>query len=349
MLKRKFHFFYLIDFFLLAALAGGYYCWYLIHDNSAVRDNFNAPAASQRLDCENRRKIDGVCFVGERDPAVYAVMVDNQKEARPSYGLSQASLVYEAIAEAPITRLLAVFSSDVQIKKIGPVRSARAYYIDWSKEFGGLYVHVGGSPDALEMLTGSAVSDLNEFSNGKYFWRADDRLAPHNVFISSAAILQATKDKKFNARADFASWIFKPDAVPENRPENQNVNIDFANINYSVKWEYDKEQNNYLRYVSNQIQNDAGGAPIRAKNVAVMYVASQIIDSLGRRATKTVGSGQAVVFLDGQAIIGTWQRSDLNSRTRFYNENNQEILFNAGLTWIEAVPAHFPKVNYHSS
>lgn len=345
MLKRNIQF-YLIDLLLLAAIfgGGGFYYWRLNHESSSVADAIVGKTNKQ--DCELRRKIDGACIADKTESFVYAVMIDNQAVARPVYGLSRASLVYEAIVEAPITRFIAFFSGDEKIDRIGPVRSSRPYYIDWLKEIGGVYTHVGGSPAALDLLSNYQF-DLNEFSNNEYFWRGENFSAPHNVFTSSDLISKAIDDQGWQIPADFSSWIFKPDASAGDRPEAQTINIDFANPVYNVKWEYNKETNDYLRSEGGVVQTDANnGAEIRAKNVAVMYVSSRVVDSVGRRSVKTIGSGEAVVFIDGKAINGAWQRPDLKSRTRFYDESGKEISFNAGTTWIEVVPGHFPKVTW---
>ena len=61
------------------------------------------------------------------------VMIENHEEARPQSGLSSADIVYEAVAEGGITRFLAVFyCQDAGV--VGPVRSARTYFIDFISE-----------------------------------------------------------------------------------------------------------------------------------------------------------------------------------------------------------------------
>ena len=81
---------------------------------------------------------------------------------------------------------MAIFLANQIVEKIGPVRSARAYYLDYLGEYGTpLYMHVGGSPEALELIKARGVNDLNEFYNGVYYWRAENRSAPHNVYTSS--------------------------------------------------------------------------------------------------------------------------------------------------------------------
>lgn len=295
--------------------------------------------------CEQIRKIDGLCYDGE-EPGLYAVMIENHSDARPQSGLAEASLVYEAIVEAPITRFLAIFTTEKNIEKIGPVRSARPFYIDWSQEFSGPYVHVGGSNEALDLLAKSYSFDLNEFSNGQYFWRAWTRREPHNVYTSSELIGKAAEGKGWEIKNDFASWKYSPEVKSAAQATEQTIEVDFATAEYSVQWEYDQKQNNYIRYQAGKVFEDKENGEIRAKNVAVMYTDSKVIDDYGRRETRTIGSGEAIVFIGGEAKVGEWRRPNLQSRTRFYDEAGQEISFLPGSTWIEVVPIHFPAVSW---
>src|SRR3989344_5480690 len=127
------------------------------------------------------------------------IMIENHEEARPQSGLSKADVIYEAVAEGGITRFLAIYlcgasAEDVQV---GPVRSARTYFLDWISEYGisPLYVHVGGAncdpstgsgcaggakADALGQIQKygwQVYNDINQFSAGfPTFWRDKDRL-----------------------------------------------------------------------------------------------------------------------------------------------------------------------------
>lgn len=77
------------------------------------------------------------------------VMIENHLDSRPQSGLSKADVVYEAVAEGGITRFLAMFycAAAAENVTIGPIRSARVYFIDWVSEYGKepLYVHFGGA------------------------------------------------------------------------------------------------------------------------------------------------------------------------------------------------------------
>src|SRR5690606_23920743 len=127
-----------------------------------------------------------------RSPRTVGIMIENHYDARPLSGLADASVVYEAPVEGNYTRFLAVFPEDAEVQKIGPVRSARTYYLDWVSEYPDmLYMHVGGSPDALEKIKTHGIFDFNEFYRGWYYWRDSGRYAPHNVYTSSALFQKA--------------------------------------------------------------------------------------------------------------------------------------------------------------
>ena len=77
-----------------------------------------------------------------------AVMIDNEgTRSLPQGGLDKAQIVYEVIVEGGLTRLMPVFWG-TNPEMIGPVRSARDYFLDYIMEYDAIYVHVGGSPQA---------------------------------------------------------------------------------------------------------------------------------------------------------------------------------------------------------
>lgn len=315
-----------------------------IEKKSETKSPANNVAIIEQI-CLNADSLTGVCFAQSEEAAdgrVVGVMIDNSSQARPQEGLGKAGLVFETIAEFPYTRFLLFYSSvDNLPKKIGPVRSARQYFVEWADEFDAMYAHCGGSPDALEGIKTLAVRDLNEFYNQQYFYRSWTKSAPHNVFTGQKLLAEALKNKKWeDAAKAFDLWQFKSDALPDARPESQEIKIDFGSSAFSVEWAYDRVENEYERF--------QGGTDVNlaAKNIAVMYVESKVVDNVGRRTMKIIGEGDAVVFFDGTAIKGKWRRADEASRTKFYNESGAEIAFNRGNTWIEAVPLDMPEVKY---
>ena len=108
----------------------------------------------------------------ENLPQVFGVMIENAADAWPLVGVNEAFLVIEAPVEAGIPRFIAFFSEDQEVDKIGPVRSARPYYLDWNDELDAVYAHVGGSPEALDLIKYELDTiDLNQFWQSEYFYR----------------------------------------------------------------------------------------------------------------------------------------------------------------------------------
>ncbi|MFA5051780.1 MAG: DUF3048 domain-containing protein [Patescibacteria group bacterium] len=324
---------------VIVAAVLGYVIFGLNIDNSNSNTNGSA-ATNDASGAMARRVLDGVYVpAGQENIYPIAVMIENLTSSRPPSGLSQANVVYEALAEGGITRFMAVYAQPlVAIAEIGPVRSARSYYVDWALEYKALYVHVGGSPQALAQIKTDGVNDFSQFYHAPYFWRDSNRAAPHNLYTSGEKMGIALVDQKMPATGEYVGWKFKNDASASSLPtDEKSIAIDFSSFNYKVEYKYDREKNDYVRYLAGQPHQDKDGTGIRAKDVIVQKMKTSLIDS-ERLGMETIGSGEAVVFRDGQAVTGTWERKTKADRTRFYDQGGAEIELNAGPVWVEVVP-----------
>lgn len=277
-------------------------------------------------------------------PDLFGVMVENMVDARPQSGLDQASLVFEAPVEGGITRFVSFFeTTQPDVAKIGPVRSARPYYVDWVDEMHAIYAHVGGSNAALDLISTNGTFDLNEFYNGQYFWRSTDRLAPHNAYTSTAQLKLALAHDQGIGKApspDYGSWAFKDDAPVDAATVVPDVFLNFSTLTYQGGWRYEPSTNTYLRLEAGKPFMMQDGSTIHADNVAMLVTDIHEIpgDDDGRLAITTVGGGDALILQDGKQIVGTWKKPSVDERTRFYDADGNEVQWNAGKTWIEVVP-----------
>ena len=283
-----------------------------------------------------RRVIDGV-YIKEARANLYpfAVIIENNIDSRPSSALAKANLVFEAEAEGGITRFLAVYANGGDIEEIGPIRSARPYFIDWARELSALFVHCGGSPEALAKIAQDNIFNLNEFYNENYFWRDRNRKAPHNIYTSTEKISEYLSEKVAE-EGKFLSWHFKDDAIESERADNSKIKVGYK-TNYEVEWIYNKKTNDYIRYMAGQRHKDSSGDEIRAKNIIIQYAKAEVLDEEGRLKMQYIGSGGAMVCLDGKCDSGEWRKKKNSARTRFYNKDEEEFEFNAGATWVEVV------------
>lgn len=283
----------------------------------------------------------GVLTEGEKRPIVIGVMIDNSPDVPSQSGLSQAKVVYEALAEGGITRYFALFEKDQIVDSVGPVRSARMYYLDWLQEYGdALYLHVGGSPEALSFLKRSDIFDINEFGWGKYFWRSSQRVPPHNVFTNSKN-WQEIYEKYGKGRSVVAweGWKFgEVSATTSFEQSHQALLVPYFS-SYKILWNYNPSSTVYERLVNGKIDKDSEGNLITSDNVIVQFVSTKVVDEVGRRDLKTTGSGEVVVARKGLLARGTWKKETVKSRTKFFDSQGKEIVLTPGKTWIQVVPA----------
>lgn len=296
------------------------------------------------------------------------VMIENHAEARPQSGLSRADVVYEAVAEGGITRLLAVFycGAAAQDMIIGPVRSARTYYLDFASEYGDypLYAHVGGAnkpgpSNALGQIGDygwlAKGNDMNQFSLGfPTFWRDYERLGhpvatEHTMYSTADKLYDVAHQRGLDAVDDegnkwdenFQPWQFKDDASEKGDVDNIKFNFWSGYGEYEVNWQYDQESNSYLRLNGGQAHKDLNNdEQLKAKVVVVQFMQEKgPINELKHLLYTTTGTGKALVFQDGQAIQATWTKAKRQSRTIFKDSAGKEIKLNRGPIWIEIVPA----------
>jgi hypothetical protein len=278
---------------------------------------------------------------------VTGVMIENSTEARPQSGLSQAGVVFEALAEGGITRFLALYEEG-QPSSIGPVRSARPYFIDWLLPFDASYAHVGGSPTALSEIQSLNVRDMNQFYNGASYTRVASKEAPHNVYTSMASLNSLEQSKGWGT-SNFVGFPRKSDS-PAKTPTAGTINLNPAGTAMAVNYQYNPKLDSYARSEGGAPMIDSNtGQQLNPKVVIAIVVpwTDGPIDASGAYYTdySDIGSGTAYVFQDGIVTQGVWKKSSPASQIQFDSSSGSPIKLNAGQTWITAVGS-IPEVTY---
>lgn len=289
-------------------------------------------------ECNYRRFVDGVCVTHSslQAPDLVAVMVENHFEARPQSGLAEALVAYEVPVEGNIPRFMLIYDKEETVEKVGPVRSARPYYLDWLQEFGNVpYMHVGGSPKALELITQHNIFDVNEFYRGWYFWRSKDRYAPHNTYTSSELWQKMWKD--YGDDGDImstSSWQYSSEELCEENCVDE-ITITYSGLTYQTQWRYNTSTAQYVRYQSGGKYKDSDGSEVLADTIILQHVKTQVLDNVGRLAMNSIGEGEAIVFRDGMMTTGTWKKETTKEKTRWYDTDGEELSLKAGKIWIQ--------------
>ena len=286
-------------------------------------------------------QLDGlsVTSTGEERPDIIAVMIDNHPDALPQAGLKDAPVVYEAPVEGGLTRFMAIYAKNGVAEKVGPVRSARPYYLDWLREYGdALYMHCGGSPAALDLIKQENIFDANEFYNGGYYWRDNLRYAPHNLYTKAGNWQKLWSDKSVARTIKvWDGWKFdETSPTGTEATDIKELNIKYS-PGYEAGWKYNAVNKNFERQMDGKPHADTTGQ-ITADNILIQFASVEILDEVGRRAIETVGQGEARVLRDGKIIKGIWKKEGIYDRTRFFNASGEEIKLKPGRTWIQVVP-----------
>ncbi len=283
-----------------------------------------------------------------------AIMVENSFAARPQSGLYLADVVFEVVDEYGITRFVAVYcSQDANI--VGPFRSARPYYAEIAKSFDPIYCFFGTFPqcyqyiESLGMYTMSAMTDRSGLSSivGLCpYWRdwSRSKIQEHTAFTSTVQIKQKAQQVGYSLDGNGIPFNYKGDASQNERGNITNVFIDFGTPAYSpkgfnVNFKYDVNSNSYLRYMGGKPHIDHETRQIiSVKNVIALITDIEgPIDIYKHMSVRTVGSGQAYYFIDGKAIEGVWERSDVSKPFTFKDSSGKIIKLNSGNTWISMV------------
>ena len=274
----------------------------------------------------------------------YAIMINNVEGARKlQSGLQDAYMVYELMVEGGITRYLALFL-DQTTERIGSIRSARHYYLDYALENDAIYVHHGYSPQAREDWSKFGVDriEVNESTTG---WRdkSASKTYEFTLFTNIEKLgkgirskrTERNKDLLLNYSVDNIDISQMEGAIPANK-----VDIKYSS-NTTTNYKYDTDNNIYLRSVNNKSQNDyVTGKQLTVKNIIVYKVKYSNIqgDDKGRQTIDNVGNGTGYYISNGYAVPITWKKDSRSSATIYKYNNGKEIQVNDGNTFIQIMP-----------
>ena len=280
-------------------------------------------------------------FSGNDRP--FAVMIDNHSDAWPQAGLNQAYMVYEIIVEGGETRLMALFKG-ADLDKIGPVRSARHYFIDYAMENDAIYVHFGQSPQAQSDIKKYDIDDINGIAeDGTTFWRVKDKYAPHNAVTSTEKLLESAKSKNYKTTSTEESVLhYVTDEVNlEDGQVADTITIPHSDLQ-TVTYEYDKEKQVYVRYARGEEQTDWDTEePVTTKNIIITFCNNYTLsdsENKGRQGLKNIGTFDGYYITNGRAIQIQCIKNARDEKTIYQDMNGNEIQVNDGNTFVNICP-----------
>lgn len=260
----------------------------------------------------------------------FMVIVENSKDARPQSGIVDADIVYETSAEGGIPRMIALFQKNSP-EKIGPVRSARPYFLDISREYNLPFAHCGTSAEADEIIKENKLMTLNEFVFTGFYWRAKDRKAPHNLYTSSKNIRELVETRNYikpsnvNLKFDKTYW--------ENEKLTAAENITFkVTKNYTT--DYIFKDNKYYKTMSSTPALDKEDSRQLSVNNIVIQVTTIKLQKDGIHLDiPLTGKGYGYVISSGKMTKMAWSKENADSQTILKDESGNIISLSPGNTW----------------
>ena len=323
---------------ILIIAAGGT----LTYKISKDKENKNTETEVSKVE-EQKKEKEVQVFKGNERPI--AVMIDNHSDAWPQAGLNKAYMVYEIVVEGGETRLMALFKGQ-DLDKIGPVRSARHYFIDYAMENDAIYVHFGQSPQAQSDIKKYSINDINGIAeDGTTFWRVKDKAAPHNAVTSTEKLIQSAKNKKFRTTSKEKSVLnYSAEEVNlENGISANEITIPHSDLQ-TVKYKYDEDSKKYVRYARGKEQTDwETKESVETKNIIITlcdnYTLSDV-ENKGRQGLKNIGTFDGYYITNGKAIKIKCTKNARDEKTVYKDLQGNEIKVNDGNTFVNICPTN---------
>ena len=260
---------------------------------------------------------------------IFAVMIEESVAARSKYrGMEAAKILFEMPAEGGIPRFSAIFSAEDIPSEIGPVRSARDYFVEMIAPIASAITHAGGSPAAFEFLAQSDIIDFNHGSEDDVrFLRNPDILPPHNLFLQTEEISEEIPENTLGKSV----FVFSQE-LPDGASATD-IEVDFSTESHRVNYTFDSEKNCYQRLQKYEVVD------LCFANIAVMETEMWLLEDntdKGRLGVRTTGNGKVTIFRNGIVVAGQWERSK-DETIRFVNGEGDDIALNPGTTIISAI------------
>lgn len=285
-----------------------------------------------------------------------AVMMPNNKAALPQYGISKASIIYEAPVEGAMTRLMAIYEDYDELDKIGPVRSSRDYYVYEAMSYDSIYCNWGlAVPYVGPIINTNRIDNISEATDGidkpapeaygrvtrsgyskeytgylfpEGFAKAVERLGYNKEYTSRFVQAFTFADDGYTATYD--SYPSATKIYPGGTSNNAGGYGDAKPC-----FEYNADDGLYYRtQFGSAMKDEYNNEQVKVSNVIFKICHGEARDSNGYLAFELHGSGDAYVFTNGKVIKGTWERDGDYGANMFLDENGKEIVLNQGKTWI---------------
>ena len=271
------------------------------------------------------------------DGPILVVKIDDTPAAHPQAGLEDADIVYIEQVEGGLTRLAAVFSSEIP-DVVGPVRSARISDIELLEQFGRVaFAYSGAQSKLLPIIAQANLENLGAQRQGRDIYANDPaRIAPTAMMLQAKTLMDKVAAQGSPiANSKNTGWSFGD--VLETGTAISAVKVSWPASSYDVTWS--EVESRWLLSQRGLPDLAASGIHLGPTTFLIQFVSitpSEYFDKVGGVTpfSATVGNGKGFVLRDGLAIEALWNRPTAQSGTSWTLPSGEEILFAPGQVWV---------------
>lgn len=259
------------------------------------------------------------------------VKIENTSSGAPQYGVAQADLVVEELVEGGVTRLAAVFYSQLPTKA-GHIRSARGTDVGLAAPLHATVVASGAASYTYSKIHKAGLTILTEDRGAAGFSSDPAKSRPYNRLVNLARLAEQTKAP--SGVEPYFDWSTK--AVPAGRPV-QTVTVRYSGSSTTV---FTLKGGTWRR----QTERSAPGQGFSAANVVVVFAEfhdAGYRDPAGNFVPEATlaGSGKGLVVMGGKAIDVTWKKAEVGSTMTFTDAQGHPVRLLPGKTWMSLAPS----------
>ena len=271
------------------------------------------------------------------DGEILVVKIDDTVAARPQIGIDRADVVYIEQVEGGLSRLAAVFSSEIP-SLIGPVRSARISDIEILAQYGRVVFAYSGAQS--KMLPVISAANLNDYGaqrqSPSIYTRDESRTSPTNMVLRADLLLEKVRsDGREIAKSRSVGWNFGD--LPTGGVAITGAKVGWPATTYDLTWSALEER---WLISNNGIPNMSASGSQHGPTTFVIQIVEILPSEYGDKFggvtpySKTVGTGTGFVLRDGKYFAATWSRPDELSGTTWQALDGSELPFARGQVWI---------------
>lgn len=270
-----------------------------------------------------------------------AIVVENLKPARPQWGIGSSDIICEGEVEGGISRMLWIYADIKDVpEKVGPLRSARPSYVQFSKLFDAIFIHWGGSHSknnytgGYETIKKEKVNDIDGMAGGEMFSRDNTRKvsSEHRGIMNGSKLKAAIKKKDYRTdlkESSFTKLSFNEALTPAGATTANTVKVTFSNRTDTRKFVFNTEDG---KYHCNDWEKD-----VKFQNLIILKAESTYITVPYKGSTTTYlnyswTSGKGTYASNGTATNITWEVAD--GKLVLKDEAGNDLTINKGKSYI---------------